>query len=199
MKHHLLSSLVLPLALISILSCQIANVIGAGPTTVLPTEPPVVARATNIPPTVAVAPPTQAIVVPQPTQVVVPTQLAAMPIQPTVPPAPPAQASATPPPGCSNPNTTITSLIDNGIVSGFIEIKGTATDPNMEYWKIEYRPEASTVYDQLNKSNKGITDDVLARLSTKTVANGVYFIRLVIVKKDGNFPTPCEFRVTVQN
>jgi hypothetical protein len=80
-----------------------------------------------------------------------------------------------------------------------IEIKGTATDPHMEYWKVEYRPEASTAYDQLSKSEKGVTDDVLARLSTKTIPNGTYVIRLVIVKKDGNFPTPCEFRVRVAN
>ena len=200
MKHRLLSSFVLPVALILVLSCQIANVIGSNSPTVLPTEPAVVVRPATAPPIIAVAQPTQAPVIPQPTQVaVVPVQPTALPIQPTIPPAPPEQASATPPPGCANPNATITSLVDNGTVSGMIEIKGTATDPNMEYWKLEYRPEANTAYDQLNKSDKGITDDVLARLSTKTIANGVYFVRLVIVKKDGNFPTPCEFRVRVQN
>lgn len=204
MKRRLFALFVLLIALVFVLSCQIANVIGAGPTAVLPTEPLAGARPTNVAPTLAVVPPpaptTQPIAAVQPTQVVAPpTQSPAPSIQPTVPPAPPVQSSATPPPGCTNPNSTITSLTDNGTVSGFIEIKGTATDPNMEYWKVEYRPEANSAYDQLNKSDKGITDDVLARLSTKTIANGIYFIRLVIVKKDGNFPTPCEFRVRVQN
>ena len=197
MKHH--PSFILLLTLVLVLGCQIANVIGAGPTAVLPTESPVVARSTNVPPTVTRVPPTQAVVLQLSPTAVVPAQSPAPPIQPTVPPAQPTRASAPPPPGCSNPNATITSLVDNGTVSGMIEIKGTATDPNMEYWKIEYRPEANTGYDQLSKSDKGITDDVLARLSTKTIANGIYFIRLVIVKKDGNFPTPCEFRVRVQN
>ena len=204
MKHHL--SFILPFALVLVLGCQIANVIGAGPTAVPPTEPAVVIRPTTAPPTVVVIAPTQVVIVSQPTQVVAPTQIvvvptepSAAPIQPTVPPAPTIPPTVALPPGCANPNATITSLTDNGTVSGMIEIKGTATDPNMEYWKIEYRAEANTGYDQLNKSDKGITDDVLARLSTKTIANGVYFIRLVIVKKDGNFPTPCEFRVRVQN
>ena len=69
----------------------------------------------------------------------------------------------------------------------------------MNYWKVEFRPETSTNYDLLNKSDKAITDGVLARLSTKTSPNGVYYIRLVIVLKDGNFATPCEFRVTFAN
>ncbi len=200
MKHRLFSSFILLIALVSMLSCQIANAISASQTTVLPTEPPVEARATTMPPIISAATPTQGIAVLQPTQVVVLATLPAIPTaQPPVPPAPLTKPSTTPPPGCTNPNATITSLTDNGTVAGMIEIKGTAADPNMEYWKVEYRPEANSAYDQLNKSDKGITDDVLARLSTKTVANGIYYIRLVVVKKDGNFGTPCEFRVKVQN
>ena len=201
MKHQFRSALILSAALVVVLGCQISNVIGAGPTVVPPTESPVVVQPTPVPPTRVVipptAPPTPLLAVPQPTQIaIVPTL---PPASPTIQPLPSIQPSATPPPGCANLNATITSLTDNGTVSGFIEIKGTATDPSMEYWKVEYRPEASTAYDQLSKSDKAITDDVLARLSTKTIANGIYFIRLVIVKKDGNFATPCEFRVRVQN
>jgi hypothetical protein len=199
MKRQWYLPLILFALFVLVLSCQIADVIGMGPTPMPPTQPPVVVLPTSVPPTKVVVappppptpiPPTQAIVAPQPTQVVV---------APTQPPPPPVQPTTALPPGCSNANATITSLTDNGTVSGLIEIRGTATDTQMQYWKVEYRPEANTSYDQLNQSDKGITDDVIARLSTKTIPNGVYFIRLVIVKKDGNFPTPCEFRVRVQN
>ena len=204
MKRQLCVPLILSAALVLALSCQIADVIGMGPTPIPPTPPPVAVLATLVPPTRApvlpTALPTQAVVAPQPTLVVViPTQSPTPPsVQPTTPP-PPVQPTAPLPPGCANPNATITSLTDNETVSGLIEIRGTATDPGMQYWKIEYRSEINTSYDQLNRSDKGVTDDVLARLSTKTISNGVYMIRLVIVKKDGNFPTPCEFRVRVQN
>ena len=87
----------------------------------------------------------------------------------------------------------------DSVVSGLIEIHGTATRPDMDYWKVESRADTNTNYDVLNRSDKAMTDGVLARWSTKTVPNGVYFVRLVIVQKDGNFPTPCEIRVTVSN
>jgi hypothetical protein len=207
MKRQWYLPLILFALIVLALSCKIADVIGMGPTPIPPTQPPVAVLPTSVPPTkvvVALPPPptlvqpTQVIIAPQPTQIIVAPQSTQVVVAPTQPP-PPIQPTVALPPGCSNPNATITSLTDNGTVSGLIEIRGTATDTQMQYWKVEYRPEASTSYDQLNQSDKGITDDVIARLSTKTIPNGVYFIRLVIVKKDGNFPTPCEFRVRVQN
>ena len=211
MKRQWYFSLILFAMIVLVLGCQIADVIGMGPTAIPSTQPSTVVRSTNVPPTQVVVapptpiPPTPVSVVTQPTQVVVPPTQTAIALQPTQEVVAPTQSpplvqpTAALPPGCSNPNATITSLTDNGTVSGLIEIRGTATDTQLQYWKVEYRPEASTAYDQLSQSDKGITDDVIARLSTKTIPNGVYFIRLVIVKKDGNFPTPCEFRVRVQN
>jgi hypothetical protein len=58
MKHQFRSLLILSIALIGGLSCQISNVIGAGPIAMLPTEPSVQVQSTNIPPTLVVAPPT---------------------------------------------------------------------------------------------------------------------------------------------
>ena len=84
-------------------------------------------------------------------------------------------------------------------VSGLIEIRGTATRPDMQYWKVEYRTETDTTYAALNNSTTAVTDGVLARWSTKTMLNGTYFVRLVLVQKDGNFGTPCEIRIKIVN
>lgn len=84
-------------------------------------------------------------------------------------------------------------------VTGMIEIRGTATRPDLDYWKVEYRPDYSTAYIELARSDKGATDGILARLSTKTVPNGPYWLQLVAVAKDGNFGTPCTIRINVAN
>jgi hypothetical protein len=193
MKHQRPLGLLAVVALFLVLGCQIANLLGSAPTPVPPAQPPVVLN-TPVPP---IAPPPELTpvlpipVVASPT----PEQVAPPPTSPTQLPPPPASM----PPGCMNPNQVITSPTNESTVSGLIEIRGTATRPDMQYWKVEYRADTSTAYVMLGNSEKAVTDSVLARLSTKTLPNGVYWIRLVIVQKDGNFGTPCELRLIFSN
>jgi hypothetical protein len=193
MKHQRPLGLLAVVALFLVLGCQIANLLGSTPTPVPPAQPPVVLN-TPVPP---IAPPPELTpvlpipVVASPT----PEQVAPPPTSPTQLPPPPASM----PPGCMNPNQVITSPTNESTVSGLIEIRGTATRPDMQYWKVEYRADTSTAYVMLGNSEKAVTDSVLARLSTKTLPNGVYWIRLVIVQKDGNFGTPCELRLIFSN
>ncbi len=192
MKRRPLLALLAVFALFVGLGCQIADLFADKPTPP-PTQPTTV-RNVLVPTSEPIAAPT----LPPP----LPTAVApiAPPASPTSPPlvAPPTQPPALPS-TCTNPNAAMTSLMMDSTVSGIIEIRGTATRSDMDYWKVEYRPESRTNYDILNRSDKAVTDGVLARWSTKTTPNGVYFVRLVIVQKDGNFATPCEFRLTVAN
>ncbi len=87
----------------------------------------------------------------------------------------------------------------DGTLSGLAEIRGTASRPNMAYWKLEYRPDAATGYTQLYRSDVPITDTVLSLWSTKTVPNGVYWLQLSVVDNTGNFGTPCQVRVNIAN
>ena len=183
MRKQIQFFLLLIAALFLVLSCQLADIFASQPT-----PPPPVAVSTLPVPTIV--PPTLASSASS-----ISSSVASL----TSSVAFSSSSVAALPPGCTNSNATITTLADNGTVSGLIEIKGTATRPDMQYWKVEYRSQNSTAYDVLSRNEKGVTDDVLGRLSTKTLPNGVYFIRLVIVLKDGNIATPCEFRVTVQN
>ena len=100
---------------------------------------------------------------------------------------------------CPNPNAAITSPGMDSTVAGLLEIHGTATQLDMQYWKVEFRANTATTYSALNNTTTAVTDGVLARWSTRTVPNGVYFVRLVLVQKDGNFATPCEIRITISN
>ncbi len=178
------------LALFLGLACQIADVLADKPTP--PPVQPTVVKSPVVAPLVAptnalaiptVAPPTAAAVASPTSSDVVPTPTTAL-----------SQQSV-----CPNPNVAITSLAMDGTVAGLIEIRGTAARSDMQYWKVEYRSDTGTTYTALNSSDKAVTDGILARWSTKTVPNGIYFVRLVIVQKDGNFGTPCEIRVTISN
>ena len=84
-------------------------------------------------------------------------------------------------------------------VANIVEISGTATHPIMLYWKIEYRTDGNTNYAMLNNGDVSLTNDILARLSTKTLPNGVYWLRLSVVQKDGNYAVPCEIRIIIAN
>ena len=189
------------------LGCQIADVLADKPTpqpTLAPAAGPVAVptarpAATS---TVLVVAPTSAVLVVAPT--LAPTPAAtAVPLSPTASPTSEVVAPTSSPiaqsANCPNPNAAITSPGMNGTVSGLLEIRGTATQPDMQYWKVEFRTDTATTYSALNNTTTAVTDGVLARWSTKTVPNGAYFVRLVIVQKDGNFAAPCEIRITVSN
>ena len=186
MKHRYFPALVV-LGIIVILSCRTADVLSPQPTPESPVSLPTTGSAHAAPTSSRVLVPT---VAPSPPLVIAaPTLQTGAPTQ-----SPPAQSST-----CSDPNASITAPTMDRAVSGLIEIRGTATRSNMQYWKVEYRPETSTNYIALNNSEQAVTDGVLARWSTKTVPNGVYFVRLVLVQKDGNFGTPCEIKITISN
>jgi hypothetical protein len=179
------------LALCFGLGCQIANGLADKPTAV-----PTSAQAVHTAVVAATAP------IATPTTPAVPA--ASTPTPPTAATTSPTSLTVAPtaspvPPSCPNPNAAITSPGMNAAVAGIVEIRGTATQSDMQYWKVEFRPETSTTYSSLNNTTTVVTDGVLARWSTRTVSNGVYFVRLVIVQKDGNFPTPCEIRITIAN
>ncbi len=169
--------------------CRTANLLAEPPTSIPPAPSPLARATPTIPAPTPVPPP----LTPSPSE---PPPASPSPVaSPTLPPAPSVAAL---PAGCASPQV-ITSPAHESAVSGLIEVTGTANTAGMQYWKVEYRAETSTEYIVLNRGEKAIVNDVLARLSTKTLPNGVYWLRLVIVQKDGNFGTPCEIRVTFAN
>jgi len=184
MSHRRLLALILLTGLGGAPGCQPA----APPT--LPPPPPTLAVPTPFPPTATLLPTVTLEPSPSPTPWATPT------LTPTLPARIPAAAL---PPACQNPNATITSPPMSSQVSDLIEIRGTATHPLMAYWKVEYRAEGNPNYAMLSNGDTPVTNGVLASLSTRTLPNGGYWLRLNVVQKDGNYPAPCEIRITIAN
>lgn len=153
-----------------------------------PLPQPTIAPPTDFPPTATLLP----------TITLEPTPSPTTPATPTFTPIARTPTTA-PPPACQNPQATITSPAMNSVVSDIIEIRGTATHPMLHYWKVEYRTDGNFNYAMLSNGDAAIINDVLARLATKTLPNGVYWLRLSVVQKDGNYPVPCEIRITIAN
>ena len=119
---------------------------------------------------------------------------------PSVPPTLAPSGSPTPAASqCANLAGIIKSPVQDSTVSGTVDIRGSATRPNLAYWKLEYRADAATAYTQLYRSDQPVNDGALSLWSTKTVPNGVYWLQLTVADTTGNSSVPCQVRVTVAN
>ncbi len=126
--------------------------------------------------------------------------------RPTLPyytPTPP-QAQVTPlppvaPGSCPTAGVQITQPRQAARVSGRVEIRGTASIDNFDYYKIEFglgdSPNAWTSISDLHRTP--VTDGPLDVLDTTGLPAGTYSIRLVVVDVTGNYPPPCEVRLIV--
>lgn len=117
----------------------------------------------------------------------------------SLPPAAPTGPATANGSQCATPGNIIATPAMGATLSGLVEIRGTATRPNMTYWKLEYRAETAPAFTQLYRSETHINDSVLSLWSTKTVPNGGYWLQLTVVDNTGNFGTPCQVKVSVTN
>jgi hypothetical protein len=165
------------------------------------------------------------VVTPEPTPTVTTGPLAASTLTPTPPPATitstptPTQVRPTRPPqptttaefvetptpavrpaACSNPGVQITSPGVNQAITGNLPIRGTASIPNFQYYKVEVGPGSSprdhewTVVGQLHE--RTVSGGVLETFNSGAYPAGIYTLQLVVVDQTGNYPEPC--RVTIR-
>jgi hypothetical protein len=104
-------------------------------------------------------------------------------------------------PACEDPRAVITAPGANQIVSGNVEIRGTATHEQFSYYKLEYTQgtDPQGAYAFLSSATVPVTDDLLSVWATQNFDNGAYTLRLTVVDSTGNFPPPCTVTVVVQN
>lgn len=125
----------------------------------------------------------------------------------TLPTATPtAAASATPEvvaPACPDPRAVIVSPGVGQVVSGDVNVLGTATHERFDYYKIEDAPGADVSPDGdfafLVNGNVPVTGGLLATFDSTILPNGPYTLKLTVVDTDGNFPPPCTVSVEVKN
>lgn len=143
--------------------------------------------------------PTAIVATPEPTATSRPT-----PSRQPTPAAPVNAPTNTPPPpasSCADPYTCISAPSSGETVSGTINIRGNATHPQFQFYKVEFgigpSPDAwSSIGDIVRRP---VSDGALATLNTAAVPNGTYTIRLVVVDVTGNYPPPYTVTVNVQN
>ena len=156
---------------------------------ILPTVTPVVATPTLTP----TSTPTR--MRPTPLPIVVLTEQAPT-AMPTPPPSPPP-----PPPFCPNSLARLVAPGQYAVVSGTVQIMGTADLPNFDYYKIEYasagNPNEWALITDLRRST--VKEGLLDTWNTTAFPNGPYRLRLMVVDNTGNYPEPCEVSVIINN
>lgn len=89
---------------------------------------------------------------------------------------------------CLIPEACLNSPEPDSQVNGIVEIRGTATRFNFDYYKIEYIAEYSDKdWSYLLDSKEPVIDGVLFRWDTSQVPPGRYVVRLIVVDKSGNY------------
>jgi len=83
----------------------------------------------------------------------------------------------------------ITSPQENATVRGLVIIRGSATIPSFQFFKVEYGRGASPADWHLIGSTRPepVIDGILAQWDTTSLPDGVYTLRLQAVKNDGNY------------
>lgn len=129
--------------------------------------------------------------------------------EPTAPPLPtptPEPTVAEPvieAPICSDPRAVIVAPGMGQVVAGDVNILGTATHEDFQYFKLEYAaganvdPNAGFAY--LAGANVPVTGGVLGTFDSTTLDNGEYTLKLTVVDSVGNFPPPCTVSVVIAN
>jgi len=116
---------------------------------------------------------------------------------PTVEPSP----TLPPPPPCPNPGVRITFPRPGMIVSGVVQIEGTAMIDRFQFYKVEYgigsEPQQWSSISDIHK--EPVENGVLETWNTGAFPAGTYVLRLTVVDISGNFPPPCEVEVVIRH
>lgn len=101
--------------------------------------------------------------------------------------------------GCVPDQIMITSPQPGAIVSGSIEIIGTANVPNFGFYKYEIAPIGTQDWATLSADRNPKQNVSLGTWNTASLTNGEYFLRLVITDNEGVSLEPCVIAVRVAN
>lgn len=99
---------------------------------------------------------------------------------------------------CGNPQQQMVNVQPDGALRGVFTITGSATHPDFQFYKIEVRAEASATWQNIITRAFPVVSGALADFNTALLPNGIYWLRLTVVDKTGNFPPPCEVRVRLE-
>lgn len=101
--------------------------------------------------------------------------------------------------GCIPDQIMIESPAPGERVTGTVTLNGTASIPNFGFYKYEVSSLGSNQWATISAGDVPVTQDRLGDWDTSTLANGDYFLQLVIIDNAGNTLEPCVIAVQVEN
>ena len=99
-------------------------------------------------------------------------------------------------PGCLNPLATINSPIPGAILSGEIEILGTANVENFAFYKIEISTLGNNWLTVITNVIP-VSGASLGKWDATSQPPGDYALRLVVINASGTGPEPCTLPITI--
>ncbi len=101
--------------------------------------------------------------------------------------------------GCDPDKIIITSPKSGEEIKGTIKLVGTANIPNFGFYKYEVAPLGTANWATISAGDKVVKNDKLGDWDTTALANGDYFLQLVIIDNVGVTLEPCVIAVRVLN
>jgi hypothetical protein len=97
--------------------------------------------------------------------------------------------------GCTGTNVFITSPISSQSITGVFTITGKAWARNLDYYKIEVRPNFTEAYSFYDRFEVSVEQGILAQLNTDFFDDGLHWIRVTVVDNNGNDVDSCTIPV----
>jgi hypothetical protein len=101
--------------------------------------------------------------------------------------------------GCVPDEIMIDSPNPGDPVTGTVTLSGTASVPNFGFYKYEVSSMGSNLWATISAGDAPVRQARLGDWVTSTLANGDYFLRLVIIDGAGKTLEPCVIAVRVDN
>ncbi len=102
-------------------------------------------------------------------------------------------------PRCDNPQVTITAPVANALLTGAVGFTGSAVQDNFWFYKLEWAQAGRETFAYFAGSRLPVSGGWLGTLDTTMLLNGDYVIRLTAVDLTGNYPSPCDLPVRIEN
>jgi hypothetical protein len=121
------------------------------------------------------------------------------PLEVVITPVPTLEVVAGVPSSCPNPGGRIAEPGTGAVVSGVIQIIGSANILDFWYYKFEFKGNGFGDWTFIQRFETPISGGILGVWDTRSVPSGDYQFRLVVVDKTGNYPEPCAILLLVRN
>lgn len=101
--------------------------------------------------------------------------------------------------GCVADQVMITAPKPGELLSGLVTLTGTADIPNFGFYKYEISSLGSNAWATVSAGDKPVRNEKLGEWDTTTLANGDYFLQLVLIDNAGQTIEPCVIAVRIAN